>query len=476
MNNVTFITEFFRDKAVWFFRSTVCALLLLAMVGCTLTKRDRKGARKMGGTKYSHKPSETLVAESASHDETSNTFTKVESEAEYLELIKKAKDYEFKNNYEQAISFYQDALKIHDDKEVQSSLSKCQYNKFLADGKQFEQKKMFNHALVAFERAKEINNTDVASDGVIRTGYALHINKGRDNGTSFRWSAAVKSFEAAQRYKNSPEIEELLKDAKKMQVAINKWKESRVSYVADLENQWEELNNKWYAKLQASQDRFFSRDFGPGEHINYEHQQITEMHNQARNSFRKKREQKITQWERNNPRPKPETVLQVKSLSVPDKAVSSGIKIVPSAGLIHDYANSHVINADKIKKITYKGESAEVTSEVPDIFYGTYKFVKRDMPHLNKTFQFNKDGTGFIRMGTEQKKYKIKSWGVLVEKNRIFVTKVSYFYYEKRTVPAMVVAYVCEDGTAGYNSFFINDGNASTFGPYGAVQKNSASD
>lgn len=272
----------------------------------------------------------------------------------------------------------------------------------------------------------------------------------------------LKAEQAAKLQKEKEEAERLrlakieaskTPEQRALEKALVEWKSDRASLQKSLDAEYKSLRREWSKRCQDVLDDFFQADLGPGEHMCTACDRCDDSKSSALERLTEQNERRMAQWTRANPMPTLESV----AMSANAKATSASPSNHPSSL--------------RITKMYYKDAYADTTISVPAEFFGKYVFTKEDTPGFDQTYIFNKDGTGSYKSNPEgyYKTRKITQWGVLVENNEIFKKNVTYRYYEQRTASAMIIVFLLEDGEAGTNLFFINDGHPSVFGPYGAV-------
>jgi hypothetical protein len=198
---------------------------------------------------------------------------------------------------------------------------------------------------------------------------------------------------------------------------------------------------------------FFESDLGPGEHNCDECERCEQRMDRELMRFDEGKKNKLQQWEQQNPQPTLESITSILQGSHADTPDSNDTPEI------------------KTRKIRYKGEAVDTTTTIPDIYYGTYVFTKDDTPGFDQTYHISKDGTGYFKHNSDgpTKTNKITMWGVLVKNNKIIEKTIKYHFWTDRATSGMTVIFLFEDGSAGYNTFFINDGKPCVFGPFGAV-------
>lgn len=373
----------------------------------------------------------SLQAKWSDNKEALDLQVMVKNEVNYATALKNAKASEAKKDYYQAIIFYETALKIHGNQEIKTSLASLKYNNNLEKG-------------IAYQ----------------------------NNGL---WKLAMGSFLAAKSHHATPEVNGLLNDARAMSNALDKRKTDMKRFLAALDAEKRKLNRYWSNKKEASWQRFLTNATGPGTHIDHEGPEIERNWADAEDALKRRIKRDIEQWDKDNPVPTLETVLTKKQVDTPTENInnSSIQQASPFNGSIPEYARSHYVDAKTMKIIKNKGEYADVTSDIPDIFYGKYVFVKDDTPGFNRTYQFNKDGTGSAEFAYPKSKKRMVSWGVLVESNNVYVKNISIYSSVNNNPPAMTIVYKFDDGSAGVNFFYMYDGNPAVLGPYQSVIKKS---
>ncbi len=246
---------------------------------------------------------------------------------------------------------------------------------------------------------------------------------------------------------------------KLLEQELQKWNKEKNDYSDNLNREYKKLMRDWRDRCNDIMQNFFETDFGPGEHNCDECERCEHRADRELMRFNEDKKVKIEQWKQQNPQPTIESTTSTIQKSNTDmKGSNTG-----SPDII-------------IKKMSYKGETVDTTTAIPEIYYGTYVFTKEDTPGFDQTYHFNKDGTGYFKHNSDgpTKTDKITMWGVLVEDNKVAERTIKYFFWTDRKARGMTVVYLFEDGTAGYNTFFINDGKPCVFGPFGAVIEKSA--
>ena len=243
-------------------------------------------------------------------------------------------------------------------------------------------------------------------------------------------------------------------EQKRLEQELEKWRKEKDIFTDALKKEYKKLSRDWRDRCNDVMQDFFDSDFGPGEHNCDECERCEQRMDRDLFRFDEDANEKIEQWEQQNPRPTIESITSSTLSSHTEKSNSRS-----------------ETTQIKTRKMKYKGEIVDTTTSIPDIYYGTYVFTKDDTPGFDQTYHFNKDGTGYFKYNSDgpTKTNKITTWGVLTENDKVLEKEIKYHYWKKRTTRGMTVIFLFEDGSAGYNTFFINDSKPCIFGPYGAV-------
>ncbi len=132
------------------------------------------------------------------------------------------------------------------------------------------------------------------------------------------------------------------------------------------------------------------------------------------------------------------------------------------------------VDRSSIKTYEFKGSRIDVSSDVPERFFGTYdspesRLRPRYNPESNwrqfaRKIRLNSDGTGYIHLyGRNQPKKKFE-WGFVTENGRLMVGRYSYKDMKNFKVHTMIYKY--PSGNYGYRYVYEHEGQVAIM-PFG---------